>query len=171
MLTFFLTKSKSIQFTIYIGLQWAQSWFLQVFDRQTLDSGPVEDIYTNTFLVVVGDVVGPVECRGGGGVPGQGVCGPRCWCRGLGPADGDPALHVPPPLPDKGHPQHFIHRHTKGQFRFRKHSFGDWVNLNLLRLWVLPLKTLLKTLTTLTTNSGGLENIDNLLWILENLGY
>ena len=38
-----------------------------------------EDIYTITFLVavVVGDVVGPVESRGGGGVPGQGVCGPR----------------------------------------------------------------------------------------------
>ena len=42
-------------------------------------------MYTNTFFaaVGVGDVDGPVESRGGGGVPGQGVCGPRCWCGGL----------------------------------------------------------------------------------------
>ena len=63
--------------------------------------------------------------------------------------------------------RHFIHRHTPGVKRFSlgmgKHTFEGWVNLNLLGVWVLPLKTILKTLTTLTTNSGRLENLDNLL--------
>ena len=65
-----------------------------------------------------------------------------------------------------GLPQHqalHTQTHTGGEKVMWKHTFEGWVSQNLLGLWVLPLKTILKTLTTWTINPGGLENLENLL--------